>query len=134
MLESHKSVFSYSHMLVNICRLSELLWKSAQKGLPETKQQGGCSAQGIINSVTGITWCRHSWNTSAKQKECQTFKSPGTRFLAVTAAVGDIETEDWEETDSTTRRDPCVQQVPQISTHQQELGQKQVTLFGKTES
>lgn len=54
----------------------------------------------------------------SKTKKCQTLKSPGTRFLAVTAAVGDMETEDWEETGSTTRRDPCVQQAPQISTRQ----------------
>lgn len=35
-----QSVFSYSHMLVNICRLSQLLSKSApmKKGLPETNK------------------------------------------------------------------------------------------------
>lgn len=54
----------------------------------------------MTNFVTGIKWCRHIWSTSAKPKERQTLKSPGTRFLAMAAAVGDTETEDWEETGS----------------------------------
>lgn len=37
---------SYSHMLVNICRLSELLSKSAQKGLLETNKTKAAELKG----------------------------------------------------------------------------------------